>query len=159
MINYKLTKTKPSKSEDFVIFSLGNEEYAIDVLKVLEICRYENIATIANMPSHIKGIKKLADKMALILDLRLLFNIQPINYDDHTIIIVIKLAERLLGLIVSEVKEVLAIPATDFRFENDFQALVHNYFIQKVARVNERLFFIIDIEKLYNHEILHLVEQ
>ena len=158
MINYKLINTNLDKSKNLLIFTLDKEEYAIDALQVQEICRYEDIATVANMPSHIKGLKKLADKMALILDLRMLFNIQPTNYDEYTVIIIIKLDGHFLGLVVSEVKEVLAFTEEQMSYEIDFQSLAYNYYVKKVARLEERIIFILDAENLYDHEISHLAK-
>ena len=84
-------------SQEFLVFSLGDEEYAIDILKVQEIRGYENVTRIANAPEFIKGVANLRGVIVPIVDLRIKFRLERADYDDQTVVIVVNIADRVVG--------------------------------------------------------------
>ena len=87
-------------SQEFLVFSLGDEEYAIDILKVQEIRGYENVTRIANAPEFIKGVANLRGVIVPIVDLRIKFRLERADYDDQTVVIVVNIADRVVGIVV-----------------------------------------------------------
>ncbi|HAI34017.1 MAG TPA: chemotaxis protein CheW, partial [Alcanivorax sp.] len=90
-------------SQEFLVFSLGDEEYAIDILKVQEIRGYENVTRIANAPDFIKGVANLRGVIVPIVDLRIKFRLERADYDDQTVVIVVNIADRVVGIVVDRV--------------------------------------------------------
>ena len=82
---------------EFLVFTLGSEEYGIDILKVQEIRSYETVTRIANTPDFIKGVINLRGEIVPIIDLRVRFHLGEIRYDEFTVVIVLRLVERLVG--------------------------------------------------------------
>ena len=98
-------------SQEFLVFSLGDEEYAIDILKVQEIRGYENVTRIANAPDFIKGVANLRGVIVPIVDLRIKFRLERADYDDQTVVIVVNIADRVVGIVVDRVSDVMTLTA------------------------------------------------
>ena len=98
-------------SQEFLVFSLGDEEYAIDILKVQEIRGYENVTRIANAPDFIKGVTNLRGVIVPIVDLRIKFRLERADYDDQTVVIVVNIADRVVGIVVDRVSDVMTLTA------------------------------------------------
>ena len=86
--------------QEFLIFTLGNEEYGIDILKVQEIRGYDQVTRIANTPDFIKGVTNLRGVIVPIIDLRVKFAQQGVSYDENTVVIVLNFGQRVVGIVV-----------------------------------------------------------
>src|SRR5947208_17096327 len=89
--------------KEFLTFRLGTEHYGIDILKVQEIRGYEQPTTIANSPPFIKGVINLRGVIVPILDLRVKFRLPETKYDDFTVVIILNVASRVVGVVVDSV--------------------------------------------------------
>ena len=96
-------------SREYLVFSLGEEEYAVDILKVQEIRGYENVTRIANVPDFIKGVTNLRGVIVPIIDLRLKFHLDKVEYDGQTVVIVVNVDDRIVGIVVDGVSDVMSL--------------------------------------------------
>src|SRR4030065_1751015 len=95
-------------SGEFLTFTLGEEEYGVDILKVQEIRGYENVTKIANTPEHIKGVINLRGVIVPIFDLRVKFRLSKIEYDKFTVVIILSIGSRVVGIVVARGSDVVA---------------------------------------------------
>ena len=98
-----------AENREFLVFSLGDEEYAIDILKVQEIRGYENVTRIANAPDFIKGVTNLRGVIVPIVDLRIKFHLDNVEYGGQTVVIVVNVADRIVGIVVDGVSDVMTL--------------------------------------------------
>uniref|UniRef100_UPI0028AB4872 chemotaxis protein CheW n=1 Tax=Achromobacter sp. TaxID=134375 RepID=UPI0028AB4872 len=98
---------------EFLVFTLGDEEYGIDILKVQEIRGYDadTVTRIANVPSFIKGVTNLRGIIVPIVDLRIKFNLSRVEYNEQTVVIILNLDRRVVGIVVDGVSDVLMLNA------------------------------------------------
>src|SRR5512132_629990 len=102
-------------ASEFLTFRLGDESYGIDILKVQEIRGYETPTAIANAPAFIKGVIDLRGVIVPVLDLRIKFRLDHANYDEFTVVIILNVAGRVVGVVVDSVSDVLTLPAGAIR--------------------------------------------
>jgi len=130
----------------FLTFSIGNEEYGIDILKVQEIKGFVPTTRIPNSPPHVTGVLNLRGTIVPIVDLRRKFNMETIEYDKFSAIIVVVVDNRAMGVIVDSVSEVLNIPADAIQSPANFAAGTDASMLQGMARVGDKLIILLDIE-------------
>ena len=95
--------------QEFLVFTLGAEEYGIDILKVQEIRGYDNVTRIANASAFIKGVINLCGIIVLIVDMCIKFNLGRVEYDNQTVVIILNVAYRVVGMVVDGVSDVFML--------------------------------------------------
>ena len=145
--------------QEFLTFTLGREEYAIDILKVQEIRGYDSVTTIANAPAFIKGVINLRGTIVPIVDLRIKFGLGQVEYTPFTVVIILNVAERVVGVVVDSVSDVMALAPEQVRPAPDFSAQVGAAFILGLGTVEERMLILVDIEKLILSREMALVDE
>lgn len=95
--------------QEFLVFTLGDEEYGIDILKVQEIRGYDQVTRIANTPEFIRGVTNLRGVIVPIIDLRVKFAQPDVEYNENTVVIVLNLENRVVGIVVDGVSDVLSL--------------------------------------------------
>lgn len=145
--------------QEYLTFSLGDEHYAVDILKVQEIRGYGAVTKIANAPAFIKGVINLRGVIVPIIDLRIKFNLGRAHYDEFTIVIVLSLANRVVGMVVDGVSDVVSLGGDDIKNPPDFSANFDSEYILGLATVDEQMLIIADIEKLMSSEEMALVDK
>src|SRR3954447_19470935 len=98
-----------SAGNEYLAFKLGQEEYGIDILKVQEIRGYEAVTRIANSPEFIKGVVNMGGIMVPMVDMRIKFNLGGPTYDQFTVVIIVNVAGRLVGMVVDSVSDVTTL--------------------------------------------------
>ena len=136
------------ETHEYLGFLLGNEEYAIDILRVQEIRGYSEPTTIAEAPPFVKGVINLRGNIVPIVDLRIRFGLQNVAYTPFTVVIVLNILERTVGIVVDNVSDVFRLSAEDIRPAPDFSGLFHSRYIQGLASVGEKMLIVTDIEAL-----------
>jgi len=131
-----------------VTFRIGHEIFGIDILSIKEINRMMEITRLPRAPAFIKGVINLRGKILPVIDMRKRFHLEPRDPDRHTRIIIIERGEKLVGIIVDEVLEVLRIPAGIVDPPPPFVAGIDTTFIRGVGKLDEMLLILIDIDKL-----------
>ena len=105
----------PTALREFLAFKLGAEEYGIDILRVQEIRSYEEPTHIANAPAFVKGVVNLRGVIVPIVDMRLKFNLDTVNYDSFTVVIVLNIGSRVVGMVVDAVSDVITLTPEQLR--------------------------------------------
>jgi len=160
--SYKSTRTIASEGleSEFLTFRLGVESYGIEILKVQEIRGYENPTAIANAPAFIKGVINLRGVIVPILDLRIKFQLEQANYDEFTVVIILNVAGRVVGVVVDSVSDVLTLATESIRATPEFaSATFDTKYITGLATVEERMLILLDIEKLMTGADMALVDE
>jgi purine-binding chemotaxis protein CheW len=134
----------------YLTFTLGQEEYGVEILKVQEIKGYSAITPIPNTPPYIKGVMNLRGTIIPVVDLRSKFGMNEAEYNQFTVIIVVTVGTKVMGLIVDAVSDVLNIPRDDIQETPDFGTEVDAQFISGMAKAGEKLVVLVDIDKVVN---------
>ncbi|KHN53569.1 chemotaxis protein CheW [Pectobacterium fontis] len=150
--------TGETVGQEFLIFTLGDEEYGVDILKVQEIRGYDQVTRIANTPSFIKGVTNLRGVIVPIVDLRVKFAKQDVEYDDNTVVIVLNLGQRVVGIVVDGVSDVLSLTADQIRPAPEFAVTLSTEYLTGLGSLGERMLILVDIEKLLSSEEMALVD-
>jgi len=134
--------------QEFLTFTLGKEEYGIEILKVQEIRSYEAVTTIANAPEFIKGVVNLRGTIVPIVDMRIKFNLGEVDYTQFTVVIILNVAGRVVGMVVDSVSDVISLGAEQIRPAPDFSSSFDVKYITGLGTVDKRMLILVDIEKL-----------
>lgn len=144
-------------AQEFLTFTLGAEEYAIDILRVQEIRGYDQVTAIANSPAFIKGVINLRGAIVPIVDLRIKFNLPSVTYDPFTVVIILNVLERIVGAVVDSVSDVIALSAMEIKPPPEFGGSFDTEYLLGLATVSERMLILVDIEKLMGSRELALL--
>ena len=135
-------------SNQFLTFTLGEEEYGIEILKVQEIKGYSSISAIPRAPAYVKGVMNLRGTIVPIIDLRIKFGLPPTEYDKLTVIIVVMVEGRASGMVVDAVSDVLNIPENEIQPTPEFSSQTNTDFISGMGKSGEKLIILLDINKV-----------
>ena len=135
-------------AQEFLTFRLGNEEYGIEILKVQEIRGYDTITQIANAPEFIKGVVNLRGIIVPIIDMRIKFNLGEATYDRFTVVIILNLSGRVVGIVVDGVSDVIGLDVEQVRPTPEFGGVLNTEYIMGLGTVDDRMLILLDIEKL-----------
>ncbi|MFA7270017.1 MAG: chemotaxis protein CheW [Sterolibacterium sp.] len=147
-----------SRAQEYLTFTLGPEEYAIDILKVQEIRGYDTVTTIANAPTFIKGVINLRGTIVPIVDLRIKFGIGNVQYTPFTVVIILNIGGRVVGIVVDSVSDVTMLRPEQIRPAPEFAATVDTKFILGLGTLDERMLIVVDIERLMLSSEMALVD-
>src|SRR3954470_18752557 len=100
---------------EYLTFTLGSEEYGVDILKVQEIRGYEKPTAIANAPAFIKGVVNLRGTIVPIVDMRIKFELGDVRYDQFTVVIILNVGGRIVGMVVDGVSDVIGLTPEQMR--------------------------------------------
>jgi purine-binding chemotaxis protein CheW len=148
-----------AQSREFLSFALGNEEYGVDILKVQEIRGYEKPTAIANAPAYIKGVVNLRGTIVPIIDMRIKFNLGEATYDQFTVVIILNVADRVVGMVVDRVSDVIGLPAAQIRPAPEFSSSFDTRYITGLGTVDERMLILVDIDKLMSSSDMGLLDE
>lgn len=143
---------------EFLTFTLGAEEYGIDILKVQEIRGYDAVTTIANTPDFIKGVINLRGTIVPIVDLRIKFHLGTVEYNQLTVVIILNLGHRVVGIVVDSVSDVLALAPEQIRPAPELSAGLDTRYLTGLGTVGERMLILVDIEKLMTSSEMELMD-
>ncbi|OQR32039.1 chemotaxis protein CheW [Pseudomonas sp. T] len=148
-----------SPAQEYLTFTLGREEYAIDILRVQEIRGYDQVTAIANAPAFIKGVINLRGAIVPIVDLRIKFNLADISYDQFTVVIILNVGRRIVGAVVDSVSDVIALAGEEIKPRPEFAASFDTEYLLGLATAGERMLILVDIEKLMTSREMALVDE
>jgi purine-binding chemotaxis protein CheW len=150
--------TAAGEGRELLTFTLGSEEYGIDILKVQEIRGYDAVTAIANAPEFIKGVINLRGIIVPIVDMRIKFKLGMIEYDQFTVVIILNIARRVVGIVVDGVSDVITLTADQLKPAPEFSSTMGTQYIMGLGTVDERMIIVLDIEKLMISSDMELVE-
>ena len=143
---------------EFLTFTLGCEEYGMDILKVQEIRGYDAVTTIANTPEFIKGVINLRGTIIPIVDLRIKFHLGTVEYNQLTVVVILNLGLRMVGVVVDSVSDVLALKPEQIRQVPNLTAGLDSRYITGLGTVEDRMLILVDIEKLMHSSEMALTD-
>jgi len=152
------TGTAPTALREFLAFKLGTEEYGIDILRVQEIRSYEKPTRIAGTPECVKGVINLRGVIVPIVDLRIKLRMDSVHYDAFTVVIVLNIGRRVMGMVVDAVSDVITLQGEQLRPPPPFSAGLAGDHLLALAAVDERMLILVDIDKLMSGADIGLVE-
>lgn len=133
-------------------FSLADEEYGVDILAVREIRGWSRVTRIPQAPAYLLGVLNLRGAIVPIMDLRLRFGLERENYGDNTVVIIVVIVERLFGIVVDAVSDVVDIDQAAIKPVPDMGAVVDTRYLKGLATHVERMVMLLDVEKLMRPE-------
>ena len=144
--------------DEFLTFTLGTEEYGIDILKVQEIRGYDSVTTIANSPKFIKGVINLRGIIVPIVDMRIKFDLGSVEYNQFTVVIILNIGKRVVGMVVDGVSDVITLTNTQIKPAPEFGSTFDTEYLTGLGTIDERMLILVDIEKLMTGNDMELIE-
>ena len=132
----------------YLTFRLAQEEYGVEILKVQEIKGYSAITPIPNTPAYLKGVINLRGTIVPVIDLRSKFAMAQADYNQFTVIIVVTVGSKVMGLVVDAVSDVLNIPTADIQPTPDLGPHVDARYINGMAKAGDKLVVLLDIDRV-----------
>jgi len=143
---------------EFLAFTLGQEEYGIDIQKVQELRGYDTVTRIANAPEHIKGVVNLRGIIVPIIDMRIKFNLGTPTYDQFTVVIILNMASRVMGMVVDSVSDVITLTPEQVKPAPEMGAALDTEYLIGLGTLDERMLILVDIDKLMSSADMGLIE-
>lgn len=144
-------------SQEYLGFLLGNEEYVIDILKVQEIRGYTTPTKIAQSPDFVKGVINLRGNIVPIVDLRIKFDLPEISYTPFTVVIILNVCQKIVGIVVDSVSDVFNINVDEIKPAPEFSGILHDKYLKGLATVNEKMLIVTDIDALMSSPEMGIV--
>ena len=133
---------------EVLVFTLDDEEYGVDILKVVEIRSFEGVTPIPGAPAYVKGMLNLRGRVVPIVDLRIRFGRAHPRYDELTVVVVLHVGRRTVGMVVDGVSDVMELHAGEIQPAPDMGSLLAESFLLEVATRDSRMVLLVDIDKL-----------
>lgn len=138
--------------DQFLTFMLAGEEYGVDILRVQEIKGWDTVTAIPNTPEYIRGVINLRGTIVPIIDMRMRFGMEPLEYGPLTVVIVLRVEaetrSRIMGIVVDAVSDVYNIPEEQINPSPDFGGQVDTGFINGLASVEEKMVIVLDVDRM-----------
>ena len=144
---------------EYLTFTLGDEEYAIDILMVQEIRAYETVTKIANLPDFIKGVINLRGVIVPVIDMRIMFQLDNVTYNLFTVVIVLNVCGRVIGMVVDGVSDVIALTPEQIHATPEFGSSLDTQYLIGLGTVDERMIILVDIERLMASKDMALIDK
>ena len=145
-------------ANEYLTFKLGEEEYGIDILKVQEIRGYDAVTRIANTPPWLKGVVNLRGTIVPIVDMRIKFNLGRAEYNQFTVVIILNIAKRTVGMVVDSVSDVMTLAGEQIRPAPELAGSMDTRYITGLGTVEGRMIILADIERLMTSREMDLLE-
>jgi len=145
--------------QEFLAFTLGSEEYGIDILKVQEIRGYEVVTRIANAPAFIKGVINLRGIIIPVIDMRIKFNLGSPVYDQFTVVIILNIGGRIMGMVVDSVSDVTTLTSGQVKPAPQMGTAFNADYLVGLGTIDERMLILLDIDKLMSSAEMGLIDK
>lgn len=145
------------QSGQYLTLRLGDESYAIDIMRVQEIRSYEEPTRMANSPSFIKGVINLRGVIVPIVDLRMKLNVSKVEYNEFTVVIILNIRGTVVGAVVDAVSDVVTLDAKMVKPAPQFESVIDARFILGLAHVGERMLIVMNMEALLSNAELGML--
>jgi len=139
-------------------FKLGNEEYGIKILKVQEIRGYESVTRIASAPEHVKGVVNLRGTIVPIVDMRIKFKLGEPTYNQFTVVIILNIQDRVVGMVVDSVSDVISLTADQIKPAPDMGGALNTDYLVGLGTIDERMIILVDIDRLMSSEEMGVID-
>ncbi|MDX8396464.1 MAG: chemotaxis protein CheW [Mariprofundaceae bacterium] len=147
-----------STEEQYLTFMLAGEEYGVDILTVQELRGWEEATPIPNTPDYVKGVINLRGVVVPIIDLRERFNLENVEYNPTTVVIIVKVVadkgDRIMGIVVDAVSEVYNVREADMQPAPDMDGAISIDFVKGLATIDGKMVILLEINRLINEGVL-----
>ena len=151
------------ESSQYLTFILDNETYGVEILRVQEIKGWTPVTRIPNTPEYMQGVLNLRGTIVPIVDMRMRFDLQHVEYTPITVVIVLAVksdsGERVIGLVVDSVSDVIDVDAQDVKETPDFGTSLNTKFINGIATSNDNMVMLLDVDKLLSVEEMSVLSK
>jgi len=144
---------------EYLTFTLGAEEYGIDIQKVQELRGYDTVTRIANAPEFIKGVVNLRGIIVPIIDMRIKLNLGTPTYDQFTVVVVLNIGSRVVGMVVDSVSDVITLQPEQVKPAPEMGVAMSTDYLIGLGTVDERMIILVDIYKLMSGTEIGLVDK
>jgi purine-binding chemotaxis protein CheW len=143
-----VSTSAPTSIREFLAFKLGAEEYGVDILRVQEIRSYEQPTRMVNAPAHVLGVVNLRGVIVPIIDMRIQFGLPEVKYDVFTVVIVLNIGHKVVGMVVDAVSDVITLTPEQLRPAPDITGAIDSSAVLALGTVNDRMLILLAIEKV-----------
>ena len=147
------------QGREFLAFTLGKEEYGIDILKVQEIRGYEAVTRIANAPEFIQRVINVRGIIIPVVDMRIKFKLGTPVYDQFTVVIILNIGGRIMGMVVDSVSDVTTLTPDQIKPAPEMGSAFNSDYMIGLGTVDERMLILVDIDKLMSSSEMGLIEK
>ncbi len=152
------TREDLGQEGQFLTYTIGNQEYGIEIRNVTEIIGIQKITSLPDVPEFVKGVINLRGKVIPVVDVRLRFGMEAREYDERTCIVVVNISGTSVGLVVDTVSEVMNIPENQIEEPPKVSKKADgNRFVHGLGKVNEEVKILLDIQKLLYEDELEMI--
>ncbi len=155
---HSMNSSAEAAGNEFLAFTLGNEEYGIDILKVQEIRGYEAVTRIANAPEFLKGVINLRGIIVPVVDMRIKFDLGTPTYDQFTVVIILNIGGRVVGMVVDSVSDVTTLMPEQIKPSPEMGTTFNTDYLIGLGTLDERMLILVDIDKLMSSAEMGLVD-
>ncbi len=148
-----------SVAGEFLAFTLGQQEYAIDIMKVQELRGYDAVTRIANAPEFIKGVANLRGIIVPIIDMRIKFNLGTPTYDQFTVVIILNLANRVMGMVVDSVSDVITLTPEQIKPAPEMGSVLDTDYLFGLGTIDHRMLSLLDIDRLLSNTEMGAIDR
>lgn len=148
VLNQQLIKTVDARQ--FVTFTIDDEEFGIEILKVQEIIGYTKPTHVPNTPDFVSGVINLRGVIIPVIDLRIKFNMPQKEYDKYTVIVIVEIATKIMGIVVDAVSDVLILNDKDIQDAPEFSKFKSEH-LKGMGKVGDKLVVLLDIDKILTY--------
>jgi purine-binding chemotaxis protein CheW len=142
---------------EVVTFKLGEEEYGIDIQKVQELRGYDAVTRIANAPDYIKGVVNLRGIIVPIIDMRIKFKLGDPTYDQFTVVIVLNIGGRVVGMVVDSVSDVITLTAEQIKPAPEMGSVLDADYLIGLGTLDGRMLILVDIDRLMSSDDMGVI--
>ncbi|GIZ52642.1 chemotaxis protein CheW [Noviherbaspirillum aridicola] len=150
---------RDSTGQEYLAFTLGKEEYGIDILKVQEIRGYETVTRIANAPDFIKGVVNLRGIIVPIVDMRIKFKLGEPTYDQFTVVIILNIGGRVVGMVVDSVSDVITLSPEQIKPAPEMGTALNTDYLIGLGTLEQRMLILVDIDRLMSSSEMGLIDK
>jgi purine-binding chemotaxis protein CheW len=143
---------------EYLAFTLGQEEYGIDIQKVSEIRSYETPTRIASAPEFVKGVINLRGLIVPIVDMRIKFNVGEPTYNQFTVVIILNIGHRVVGMVVDSVSDVTILTPEQVKPAPEITSTLNTEYIVGLGTIDERMLILVDIDRLMTSADMGLLD-
>jgi len=156
---HKTADTTTATPLEFLAFTLSQEEYGIDIQKVQELRGYDTVTRIANAPEFIKGVVNLRGIIVPIVDMRIKFNLGTPTYDQFTVVIILNIGHRVMGMVVDSVSDVITLTPEQVKPAPEMGSTLNTSHLIGLGSLGNRMLILMDIDKLMTSTEMGLVKE
>ena len=144
--------------DEYLTFTLDKEEYGVDILKVQEIRGYDAVTRLPSAPDWIKGVINLRGTIIPVVDMRIKFKLGEPHYDEFTVMIILNVGTRVIGMVVDAVSDVTRLAPEQLRPAPELGGGIDSRYIAGIGTVEQRMLILLDIERMISHPEMGLVD-